>query len=113
MIVKEYKHQHRNYPDVSILRNNLNAIREMKADTEKNLNFTKKYFNDPKVESQYKRDIRSYNESERMLEKKIKNAERELNSNNFLCPEGYIWVEKHYTKKGTVNGHCRKVTMRR
>jgi hypothetical protein len=102
----------RNYPDLSILQRDMLAIRRAKNEAQSNLDFSEQYGLTEKAEL-YRKEVRRYEYSEREMDAKIKRAEKEMNSHNFLCPEGYIWIEKHYTKRGTVNGFCRKESRRR
>lgn len=90
-----------------IIERNLNSVVRDKNESQKQLKFFTKY-NDPEMIAQYKRRIKLSSESERKLKKDLDKANKEWESRNYLCPEGYIWVEKHYTKKGRVDGHCRK-----
>ena len=113
MKMEEYRVHDRNYPDVKVLRRNLEALKHMQSEAERDLEFQRKYGNNHEKIAEYRRRINSYRESEQNIEKEIKKAEKELNSHNYLCPEGYIWVEKHYTRRGTVNGYCRKEVERR
>lgn len=110
--VTEFKVHDRNYPDISILRKNMLAIRRSKEEAQHNLDFSEQYGLGEKAEL-YRNEVQRYDHSEREMEAKIERAEKEMNSYNFLCPEGYIWIEKHYTKRGTVNGYCRKESRRR
>lgn len=111
MIMKEYKIHKRNYPNVAIMRSNLEGLRRMRYEAEGHLKFLRKYFKENSaIEIQeYKDEIAFCRKSERELEKKIKAGEKEWDSHNYLCPEGYIWIDKYYTKNGkSINGHCRK-----
>ena len=105
--VTEFNVHARNYPDLSILRKNLLSIRRAKSEAQRNLDFSEQYGLTEKIKL-YRKEVQSSEYSEREMEAEIKRAEKEMNSHNFLCPEGYIWIEKHYTKRGTVNGFCRR-----
>ena len=86
MKMEEYRVHDRNYPDVKVLRRNLEALKHMQSEAERDLEFQRKYGNNPEKIAEYRRRINSYRESEQNIEKEIKKAEKELNSHNYLCP---------------------------